>query len=231
MYEYIPFFLLGCVKMARTVAKIKFTVKSEPNQKYLNKAKQAKLEEKRLRAEINTMIQRAKSQIKQLYRIYGTATPAIKALRERGTTLSVKGKNFHELQSTYFSLDKFLKAQTSNVQGAERVLQRTAEIIGTQKITPSNIKQLAREFFEIASKSQQILQSDAGFWGGSSRIFSAIREIQQQANANWENATTIEEKAGIVADKLTVKQQEEHQYNEMAEYAAKITVDAKGTMI
>jgi ElaB/YqjD/DUF883 family membrane-anchored ribosome-binding protein len=214
-----------------TIATITITAKLEPDSKELKKqAKKAKTEEKQLRSKVNTMIQKTKSQIKQLYRVYGSASPAVKALQERGTTLSVKGKNYQQLQSTYFSLDKFLKAQTSTVQGAEQVLNETAQIIGNEKLSASTIKELASEFFNIAHKAEQMLQNDTGFWGGSTRIFQAIREIQKQAGTQWKQAQTIEEKASVIADKLAHKQEETLYKNEMAIYVEKIEKNIESWM-
>lgn len=208
-------------KVSRSTIKITITV--DPDSKQLKQeAKKAKAEEKRLRAQVNTMVQKAKAQIKQLYRVYGTESPAVKALKQRGTTLSVKGKNYQELQSTYFSLDKFLKAQTSTVQGAERVLNQTAQVIGEKEVNANTIKKLAETFFEIASKAQQTLQSKEGYWGGSYRVFDAIRQVQQEAGAKWREAQTIEEKAKVISDRLSDKNKEVKQKNEQAKYVEKV---------
>lgn len=215
----------------KTIATIKMSVKIDPDSKELKKqAKKAKKEEKQLRAKVNKMVQKAKTQIKRLYRVYGAASPAVIALRERGTSLTVKGKNYQQLQSTYFSLDKFLKAQTSTVQGAEQVLNETAQIIGNEKVSASAIKELASEFFNIAHKAEQMLQNNTSYWGGSTRIFQAIREIQRQANSQWEQAQTIEEKASLVADELASKQEETLYKDEMAKYVEKIENDIEGWM-
>lgn len=227
--DYTSLFLTGGFKMkGQTIATITVKVKIDPDSKELKKqAKKAKQEERRLRAEVNRMVQQAKTQIKQLYRVYGIASPAVKALRERGTTLSVKGKNYQQLQSTYFSLEKFLKAKTSTVAGAEKVLQETAQIIGSEKIDAITIKDKAKEFFEIASKAQQLVESNNQVVPYT-RIFNSIREIQQQANAKWKNAQSVEEKASIVSEKLSIKQREVLQDNAMAEYVGKIEKNIEG---
>lgn len=180
------------------------TAKQTPSRKAIKaKIQTSKGKQRALRARVEAQIQQAKQRIKQIEKNGLTETPAITELNKRGTTLTTKGKNYNQLQSTYFSLDKFLKSQTSTAQGALRVLEQTAKIIGAENTTPQGLKDLAKEFFEIASKTDELLKTgETKYSAGSTRIFEAIRRVQKENSALWKSAGNTAEKANAVVEKL-----------------------------
>lgn len=200
---------------------ITVSAKQTPSRKTIKaKIQVSKGKQRALRTRVESQIQQAKRQIKEIEKNGLKETPAITELNKRGTTLTTKGKNYNQLQSTYFSLDKFLKAQTSTAQGAIRVLEQTARIIGAENTTPQGLKDLAEEFFEIASKTDELLKTgETKYSAGSTRIFEAIRRIQKENSALWKSAGSTAEKANAVAEKLKDEIIKTKQY-EMMDYAS-----------
>lgn len=190
---------------------IKAYIKAKPTRAQLKAEKQVQQgKERALKARLKGMIQQAKSQIKGLENA-GLNTPALQKLKSK-TDLKTKGKSYNELQSTYFAIDKFLKSMTSNVKGATRALEKTAEIIGMKGSTPSQIAQHAKEFFEIVSKAEQALQV-SGISIGSPNVQIIVRELNQRNDAVWRNAKTIEDKVSAVLKEIdksqTIQQEDE----------------------
>lgn len=200
---------------------ITVSAKQTPSRKTIKaKIQVSKGKQRSLRARVESQIQQAKRQIKEIEKNGLKETPAITELNKRGTTLTTKGKNYNQLQSTYFSLDKFLKAQTSTAQGALRVLEQTARIIGAENTTPEGLKDLAKEFFEIASKTDELLKTgETKYSAGSTRIFEAIRKIQKENSALWKSAGSTAEKANAVVEKLKDEIIKTKQYETM-DYAS-----------
>lgn len=200
---------------------ITVSAKQTPSRKTIKaKIQVSKGKQRSLRARVESQIQQAKRQIKEIEKNGLKETPAITELNKRGTTLTTKGKNYNQLQSTYFSLDKFLKAQTSTAQGAIRVLEQTARIIGAENTTPQGLKDLAEEFFEIASKTDELLKTgETKYSAGSTRIFEAIRRIQKENSALWKSAGSTAEKANAVVEKLKDEIIKTKQYETM-DYAS-----------
>ena len=184
---------------------ITVSAKQTPSRKAIKaKIQLSKGKQRALRARVEAQIKDAKQRIKQLEKNGLKETPALNELNKRGTTLTTKGKNYNQLQSTYFSLQKFLKAQTSTAEGALRVLEQTAKIIGAENTTPQGLKDLAEEFFSIASKTDELLKTGENkYSAGSARIFEAIRRVQKENSALWQQAGNTAEKANIIVQKLT----------------------------
>lgn len=194
---------------------IKGYIKASPTRAQLKAEKQVALGKQRaLKSRLKGMIQQAKTQIKELDEI-GIETPAVKKLRSK-TDLSTKGKSYNELQSTYFALERFFKSMTSTKEGALRVLEKTAQIIGQEGIAPAQIYSHASEFFEIASKAEQAMQIK-GISAGSPTIMEMIRELQQKYKRIWAKVDDIELKTKIVVKQLE-KYFEIQQEDEMGLY-------------
>ena len=184
---------------------ITVSAKQTPSRKAIKaKIQVSKGKQRALRARVEAQIKEAKQRIKQIEKNGLKETPALNELNKRGTTLTTKDKNYNQLQSTYFSLQKFLKAQTSTAQGALRVLEQTAKIIGAENTTPQGLKDLAEEFFSIASKTDELLKTGENkYSAGSTRIFEAIRRVQKENSALWQKAGSTAEKANVIVQKLT----------------------------
>ena len=184
---------------------ITVSAKQNPSRRAIKaKIQVSKGKQRALRARVEAQINEAKQRIKEIEKNGLKETPAITELNKRGTTLTTKGKNYNQLQSTYFSLQKFLKAQTSTAQGALRVLEQTAKIIGAENTTPQGLKDLAEEFFSIASKTDELLKTgEHKYSAGSTRIFEAIRRVQKENSALWQQAGNTAEKANVIVEKLT----------------------------
>lgn len=200
---------------------ITVSAKQTPSRKTIKaKIQVSKGKQRSLRARVESQIQQVKRQIKEIEKNGLKETPAITELNKRGTTLTTKGKNYNQLQSTYFSLDNFLKSQTSTAQGAIRVLEQTARIIGAENTTPQGLKEMAKEFFEIASKTDELLKTGVNkYSAGSTRIFEAIRNVQKENSALWKSAGSTAEKANAVVEKLKDEIIKTKQY-EMMDYAS-----------
>lgn len=182
---------------------IKGYIKAKPTRAQLKAEKRVQQgKERALKARLKGMIQQAKSQIKGLENA-GLNTPALKSLRKK-TDLKTKGKSYNELQATYFALNRFFNSMTSTVQGATRVLEQTARIIGAEHSTPRQIAERAHEFFEIASKVEQALQVQ-GISKGSPHIQETIRLMQKWHDV-FKRASDMDEKVEAVLKELEKSQ-------------------------
>lgn len=168
------------------------------------KARQGRQKEKALRRQVQSMIEQAKRNIEDIRKAGLPDTPAMEKMVDRGTTLTTRNKSYNDLQSTYFSLQRFLNSQTSTAQGAIKVLEQTARIIGMENVTPEGLKSLAKDFFSTAKLVQQKLSSDKNmsYMVGSSRIFNAMRTYIRVNQEKWNKAGSDVERASMIVDKI-----------------------------
>lgn len=199
---------------------VKVTLTINPDRKTIKAKKQVSQGKQRaLRTKVQAQIKQAERQIKQIEKVGLQSTPAIDKLKERKTTLTTKGKNYNQLQSTYFSLDKFLKAQTSTAHGALKVLKQTAEIIGEKDKSPEGLKGLATEFFNVAKLVQEYMKTEQDYSATSPRVFEAVRRIKKEMADIWSMAGSTAERADIVIQQLKKEIATTKKY-EMMDYAS-----------
>ena len=170
--------------------------------------------ERALKSKLRGMIRQAKSRLKGLENA-GIDTPAKQKLLAK-TDLKTKGKNYNQLQSTYFAVDKFLKSQTASVKGATQNLNQIARIIGLKNVPASEIIRYARQFFEIASYAKQALNT-SGQSIGSTRLFEAIRKTEKKYQTEWNKAESDLGRVEMVLQELQ-RQQAEIAQDEFALY-------------
>ena len=195
--------------------KIEIKLKADPPRNVLKARKNvAQGKERALKSKLKGMIRQAKSQLKGLENA-GIDTPAKQKLLSK-TDLKTKGKNYNQLQSTYFAVDKFLKSQTASVKGATRNLNQIARIIGLKNVPVSEIISHARQFFEIASYAKQALNT-SGQSIGSTRLFEAIRKTEKKYQTQWNNAESALGRVEMVLQELQ-RQQAEIAQDEFALY-------------
>ena len=195
------------------MGKIKATIKMAVNvasrgrgrnllkaKKMLHEAKKQKLYTK-----LKALYADAKRNIRDLQRHNLGDTPAIQKLEENGKIkFSVKGKTYNELQSDYFRLKRFAESETSTVQGAKNVLENIARNTGIQYDDLNDLINKSRVFFDIASKVEQILesQSQLAFTMGYQTIWTAVNNMVERKKINLRDIHNIEEAANIVYDSL-----------------------------
>ena len=195
------------------MGKIKATIKMAVNvasrgrgrnllkaKKMLHEAKKQKLYTK-----LKALYADAKRNIRDLQRHNLGDTPAIQKLEENGKIkFSVKGKTYNELQSDYFRLKRFAESETSTVQGAKNVLENIARNTGIQYDDLNDLINKSRVFFDIASKVEQILesQSQLAFTMGYQTIWTAVNNMVERKKINLRDIHNIEESANIVYDSL-----------------------------
>lgn len=195
------------------MGKIKATIKMAVNvasrgrgrnllkaKKMLHEAKKQKLYTK-----LKALYADAKRNIRDLQRHNLGDTPAIQKLEENGKIkFSVKGKTYNELQSDYFRLKRFAESETSTVQGAKNVLENIARNTGIQYDDLNDLISKSRVFFDIASKVEQILesQSQLAFTMGYQTIWTAVNNMVERKKINLRDIHNIEESANIVYDSL-----------------------------
>ena len=195
------------------MGKIKATIKMAVNvasrgrgrnlikaKKMLHEAKKQKLYTK-----LKALYADAKRNIRDLQRHNLGDTPAIQKLEENGKIkFSVKGKTYNELQSDYFRLKRFAESETSTVQGAKNVLENIARNTGIQYDDLNDLISKSRVFFDIASKVEQILesQSQLAFTMGYQTIWTAVNNMVERKKINLRDIHNIEEAANIVYDSL-----------------------------
>ena len=195
--------------------KIEIKLKADPPRNVLKARKNvAQGKERALKSKLRGMIREAKSRLKGLENA-GIDTPAKQKLLSK-TDLKTKGKNYNQLQSTYFAVDKFLKSQTASVKGATRNLNQIARIIGLKNVPVSEIISHARQFFEIASYAKQALNT-SGQSIGSTRLFEAIRKTEKKYQTEWNKAESDLGRVEMVLQELQ-RQQAEIAQDEFALY-------------
>ena len=195
--------------------KIEIKLKADPSRNVLKARKNvAQGKERALKGKLRGMIREAKSRLKGLENA-GIDTPAKQKLLAK-TDLKTKGKNYNQLQSTYFAVDKFLKSQTASVKGATQNLNQIARIIGLKNVPASEIIRYARQFFEIASYAKQALNT-SGQSIGSTRLFEAIRKTEKKYQTEWNKAESDLGRVEMVLQELQ-RQQAEIAQDEFALY-------------
>lgn len=195
--------------------KIEIKLKADPPRNVLKARKNvAQGKERALKSKLKGMIRQAKSQLKGLENA-GIDTPAKQKLLSK-TDLKTKGKNYNQLQSTYFAVDNFLKSQTASVKGATKNLNQIARIIGLKNVPVSEIISHARQFFQIASYAKQALNT-SGQSIGSTRLFEAIRKTEKKYQTQWNNAESALGRVEMVLQELQ-RQQAEIAQDEFALY-------------
>ena len=195
--------------------KIEIKLKADPSRNVLKARKNvAQGKQRALKSKLRGMIRQAKSQLKGLENA-GIDTPAKQKLLSK-TDLKIKGKNYNQLQSTYFAVDNFLKSQTASVKGATRNLNQIARIIGLKNVPVSEIISHARQFFQIASYAKQALNT-SGQSIGSTRLFEAIRKTEKKYQTQWNNAESALGRVEMVLQELQ-RQQAEIAQDEFALY-------------
>ena len=188
---------------------IKGYIKAKPTRAQLKAEKQVQQgRERALKARLKGMIQQAKTQITALKNA-GLNTPAMEKLFN---TTNLKAKSTHnEMVSQYFALERFFRSMTSTVDGATKVLEKTAQVIGMENSTAEQIQSHAKQFFEIVSKTEQALQV-SGITKGSPHILETIR-LMQKYHDMFKKATDIDEKVELVIEQLkkseTIQQEDE----------------------
>lgn len=168
--------------------------------KMLHEAKKQKLYTK-----LKALYADAKRNIRDLQRHNLGDTPAIQKLEENGKIkFSVKGKTYNELQSDYFRLKRFAESETSTVQGATNVLENIARNTGIHYNNLDDLITKSRVFFDIASKVEQILesQSQLAFTMGYQTIWTAVNNMVERKKIDLQNIHDIEQAASIVYDSL-----------------------------
>ena len=195
--------------------RIEMRIKAKPSRKVVKARKNvAQGKERALKSKLKGMISQAKSQLKGLENA-GLDTPAKQKLLSK-TDLKTKGKNYNQLQSTYFAVDSFLKSQTASVKGAIQNLNQIARIIGVKNVSANEIANYASQFFQIASYAKQALNT-SGQSIGSTRLFEAIRKTAKTYQTQWDNAESALDRVEMVLQELQ-KQQSEVAKDEFALY-------------
>ena len=185
--------------------------------KMLHEAKKQKLYTK-----LKALYAEAKRNIRDLQSHNLGDTPAIQKLEENGKIkFSVKGKTYNELQSDYFRLKRFMEAETSTVKGATNVLENIAKNINIQYNDLNEIIVKSRVFFDIASKVEQILesQSQLAFTMGYQTIWTAVNNMVERKKINLQDMPNIEDAVNIVYDSLINEYlQEEREESILSEF-------------
>ena len=209
---------------AELTIKIKVKTTGGNRSRNLLKAKEMLHEAKKqkLYTKLKALYAEAKRNIRDLQSHNLGDTPAIQKLEENGKIkFSVKGKTYNELQSDYFRLKRFMEAETSTVKGATNVLENIAKNINIQYNDLNEIIVKSRAFFDIASKVEQILesQSQLAFTMGYQTIWTAVNNMVERKKINLQDMPNIEDAVNIVYDSLINEYlQEEREESILSEF-------------
>lgn len=90
----------------------------------------------------------------------GMETPALtKWLDAGGKKFSVAGKDYNQTQAELARIRQFNNAKTSTIRGANEVLKNMAKNIGRENTSLSQLQSEASQFFRLADKVEQYLNS------------------------------------------------------------------------
>lgn len=126
---------------------------------------------------IDKKIEGQKKFRQKVLKLQSIANKRLKRLEEKGMTgttayqmhqkfngggyFSMKGKSQEELQEHLRKLGQFLEAETSTIRGINRILRRTAADMDIKYSSMKELQQATPIFFEIVSKTQQILKNQS----------------------------------------------------------------------
>ena len=212
--------------MGNAVLTIKIKVKTTGGNRGRNLLKAREMlheaKKQKLYTKLKALYAEAKRNIRDLQSHNLGDTPAIQKLEENGKIkFSVKGKTYNELQSDYFRLKRFMEAETSTVKGATNVLENIAKNINIQYNDLNEIIVKSRAFFDIASKVEQILesQSQLAFTMGYQTIWTAVNNMVERKKINLQDMPNIEDAVNIVYDSLINEYlQEEREESILSEF-------------
>ena len=109
-----------------------------------------------LKKEVSRMASMANKRLVRLERNELTELPAYKSWVEGGAIkFSVKGKDYNQLQSEFWKLQRFLDSKTSLVRQANNYLKEIAENTGIKYNGLADLKSKANQFFKLADKIKE----------------------------------------------------------------------------
>ena len=112
------------------------------------------------RAELSKIVTQLGSAANKRYKRLNSKnmkTPAIKALKKSGGKISVRGKNINQLRSEYIRATNFLRAKTSTISGAKKVVKMFEKRIGG-KLTVDQVKTFWNVYNRIAEYDPYFLR-------------------------------------------------------------------------
>ena len=139
-----------------------------------------------LRKEANRLASMANKRVRRLEQNNLTDAPAYQAFIQGGGKFSTKGKGYNELQQEISRLQSFLNSETSTVRGYNRVLKEMANNTGIKYKNLADLKEKAKNFFELHSKVEQYLRhiQDVASAYSSTQVFESINTYVQQNKVN-----------------------------------------------
>lgn len=109
-----------------------------------------------LKKEVSRLSSMANKRLKRLESNNLTLLPAYREWEQHGAIkFSVRGKNYNQLQSEYWRLNRFLDDRTSTVRQANKFLREMAENTGIKYRGLEDLKSKSKQFFELAEKIKQ----------------------------------------------------------------------------
>ena len=161
---------------------------------------------KYLRKEANRLASMANKRVRRLEQNNLTDSPAYQAFIQGGGRFSTRGRDYNQLQQEISRLQSFLNSETSTVRGYNRVLKEMAKNTGIKYKNLSDLKEKARNFFELHSKVEQYLRhiQDVASAYSSTQVFESINTYVQQNKVNLASDNLdIENMVGKVTEALT----------------------------
>lgn len=137
--------------------------------------------------ELKTMLRRKVAMAnKRLQRLEGNKMTDLPAYRyaqnmlgdRDKTRFTSAGSNYNQLMKELAMVDNFLNSKTSKVREANKYLKNIAEKTGIKYNKVSELPQLTKNFFELASKVEQYLKNVEGSYHavGYDRVWETVSE-------------------------------------------------------
>ena len=139
-----------------------------------------------MKREANRLASMANKRARRLEQNNLTDAPAYQAFMQGGGKFSTKGKGYNELQQEISRLQSFLNSETSTVRGYNKVLKEMANNTGIKYKNLADLKEKAKNFFELHSKVEQYLRhiQDVASAYSSTQVFESINTYVQQNKVN-----------------------------------------------
>ena len=139
------------------------------------------------REEARRKVSLANKRIRRLEEKGLTDTPAYRGLVRSGEPrFSVRGKDFNQLQAEVSRMDRFIRANTSTIRGANNTLKEMAKITKIKYKDMKDLQEKSNKFFELSDKIEQYLRTvhDMASAIGYQKIWESINVYIQESKVD-----------------------------------------------
>lgn len=186
-----------------------------------NKMKTKQNKVKKYRKEASRLASMANKRVARLQTAGLTDSPAYQRHVENGSIrFGVAGKDHNQLQAEVARMNNFIKSDTSTIRGVNKVLREMAKNTGIRYSKLSDLREKAGQFFELASKVAQYLDTvdDMATAIGYQAIWEAVNTYVKQEKIDLSDSTNDIDK---MVDRVTKALKTYHEPMGLHEFGVK----------